>query len=229
LPGGIFSRAFVRSYAIEVGLDPEATLQEFIAQFPHDSVTAGHPASDQIEDNEALESQRRIASAFLRLVLVSLPIVGILMYYSSGREVPSAEVAREIGSEPAIESAGEPPPSVQTLTEPFAPAASRATRTASIPAVAPAARTDLLVVEITAEGPCWVSATVDGSQAIQRELRAGERQTLSVRREIVLTAGDAAALAVTLNGESARPLGRPGQVVTRRLNLSNFRDYLVTP
>ena len=41
LPGGIFSRGFVRSYAVEVGLDPEATIQEFIAQFPHDSVTAG--------------------------------------------------------------------------------------------------------------------------------------------------------------------------------------------
>src|ERR1051325_7153692 len=40
LPGGIFSRAFVRSYAIEVGLDPEATIQDFIAAFPHDSVTA---------------------------------------------------------------------------------------------------------------------------------------------------------------------------------------------
>src|SRR5256885_12045083 len=45
LPGGIFSRAFVRSYASEVGLDPETTIQEFIAQFPHDSVTAGHPTS----------------------------------------------------------------------------------------------------------------------------------------------------------------------------------------
>src|SRR5207249_10752796 len=49
LPGGIFSRAFVRSYAIEVGLDPEATIQEFIAQFPHDSVTAGHPPSTESE------------------------------------------------------------------------------------------------------------------------------------------------------------------------------------
>src|SRR6266850_8561454 len=56
LPGGIFSRAFVRSYAIEVGLDPEATLQEFIAQFPHDSVTAGHPTSTQGEDHQAIES-----------------------------------------------------------------------------------------------------------------------------------------------------------------------------
>src|SRR4029078_1018588 len=43
LPGGIFGRAFVRSYAIEVGLDPETTIQEFIAQFPQESVTARHP------------------------------------------------------------------------------------------------------------------------------------------------------------------------------------------
>src|SRR5882724_9178912 len=53
LPGGIFGRAFVRNYAIEVGLDPEATIEDFITQFPNDSVTAGHPASDRGEDNVA--------------------------------------------------------------------------------------------------------------------------------------------------------------------------------
>src|SRR5262245_685872 len=49
LPGGIFSRAFVRSYANEVGLDPEQAVQDFIAAFPQDSVKAGHPRSDRIE------------------------------------------------------------------------------------------------------------------------------------------------------------------------------------
>src|SRR5882724_10713790 len=68
LPGGIFSRAFVRSYSLEVGLDPETTIQEFIDQFPHDSVTAGHPTTTHIEDHEAVESDRRMASTFLRLV-----------------------------------------------------------------------------------------------------------------------------------------------------------------
>ena len=33
LPGGIFSRGFVRSYAVEVGLDPEETVREFIERF----------------------------------------------------------------------------------------------------------------------------------------------------------------------------------------------------
>src|SRR5438477_1985189 len=74
LPGGIFSRAFVRSYASEVGLDPEEMVRDFLAQYPHDSVTAGHPLSEQIEDNEAVESGRRMATAFVWLVLVSLPV-----------------------------------------------------------------------------------------------------------------------------------------------------------
>src|SRR5467141_1824013 len=74
LPGGIFSRAFVRSYAIEVGLDAEATIQEFIAQFPNDSVTAGHPSSGQVEDHQAVESDRRMAGTLLWLVLISVPI-----------------------------------------------------------------------------------------------------------------------------------------------------------
>src|SRR3989440_12743584 len=73
LPGGIFSRAFVRSYAIEGGLDPEATIQEFIAQFPHDAVTAGHPTSDRVEDRDAVESERRTAGTFIWLAVISVP------------------------------------------------------------------------------------------------------------------------------------------------------------
>src|SRR5437660_7510882 len=83
LPGGIFSRAFVRSYAIEVGLDPEATIQEFIAQFPHDSVTAGHPSSDRVEDHEAVESDQKTAGTFLWLAVISVPIAIALMYFTA--------------------------------------------------------------------------------------------------------------------------------------------------
>src|SRR2546425_404041 len=60
LPGGIFGRGFVRSYAIEIGLEPEQTIQEFIAQFPDDSITAGHRGSEKVEDHEAIENSRRM-------------------------------------------------------------------------------------------------------------------------------------------------------------------------
>jgi cytoskeletal protein RodZ len=81
LPGGIFSRGVVRSYAIEVGLDPESTIEEFMGQFPHDSVTAGHPTTTQVEDHEAVESDRRMASTFLRLIVISV-VATVLMYFA---------------------------------------------------------------------------------------------------------------------------------------------------
>ena len=83
LPGGIFGRAFVRSYAVEVGLDPEATIQDFITQFPNDSVVAGHPPSDQVEDNVAVESERRTAGTFLWMIVVSVPIAAALLYFAT--------------------------------------------------------------------------------------------------------------------------------------------------
>jgi cytoskeleton protein RodZ len=89
LPGGIFGRAFVRSYAVEVGLDPEDTIRDFMAQFPQESVTVGHPNAEQIGDHESLESDRRTASTFLRLIAVSVPIAAIVIYLgASGRLTP---------------------------------------------------------------------------------------------------------------------------------------------
>ena len=228
LPGGIFGRGFVRSYAIEVGLDPEATIRDFITQFPHDSVTAGHATSEQSEDNEALESSRRMASTLLRLIAISVPIVGIVVYVgTAARRAPPRAT---------------PPPAVVTTPEPAAAASAVTPLSAPAPRVSPAgpaidtpppvppsaelAATDRFTVGLSVTRSCWVSAIVDGRRAIERLLRAGEQQTLEVHRELVLTAGDAAALTMTLNGAAAKPLGRSGQVVTTRFTVRNFKEYL---
>jgi cytoskeleton protein RodZ len=230
LPGGIFSRAFVRSYAIEVGLDPDAAIQEFIAQFPHDSVTAAHPTSMHSEDNEALESHRRLASAFLRLLAFSVPIVGVVLYYGASRNWPGgipASVSHGESSAQPGESSGERAPAVEpTLPEPASAFAIPGASGVAAPPASTGARTDRIMVGILAVGPCWVSAIVDGESAIQRQLGAGERVSLEVRRELVLTADDAASLTLTLNGEKARPLGKTGELATTRIYLSNFKEYL---
>ncbi len=251
LPGGIFGRAFVRSYAIEVGLDPEATIQEFIAQFPNDSVTVGHPASRQVEDHEAVESDRRMAGTFLWLILVSFPVAGAVLYFATAgrRDAPAEPPAVEVtttaptvaDSRPAVDA---PPSSSASAAEP-APAAAPPVKSAPVTAVAPSPATaapvtsapvtpppatettgDSLTVSLTAKGPCWVSAMVDGQRVIERLMQPGERSTLEVKREMVLTAGDGAALAVTLNGAAAKPLGKACEVVTARFNLTNFKNYV---
>ena len=82
LPGGIFSRGFVRSYAVEVGLDPEATVSEFLERFsaePSPSAVLHPPAT---EDDLYFENKQRVASVVLRLVVVSLVVVGIILYFA---------------------------------------------------------------------------------------------------------------------------------------------------
>ena len=213
LPGGIFSRAFVRSYAVEVGLEPEEAIQEFLAQFPHDSVTASHPPSQHIEDNEALESDRRMATAFLRLLAVSLPVAGVVLYFSmSGRRVADPPAAP---SAPASQTS----PAVPAIAAPNLPQA-------PLPTANPPVSLERLTVGMTVSGPCWVVATVDGNKVLERQLQAGDHQTFDVRRDLVLTAGDAGVVTLTLNDAPARSLGKSGDLVTARLTLANFKDYL---
>ena len=92
LPGGIFTRAFIRAYAQEVGLDPDRTIQDFIAELPPEAATAtAHPAA--IEDGEKLDSDRKAVATALRLALVSLPIIGLVIYYGT-HGTPAAPTER---------------------------------------------------------------------------------------------------------------------------------------
>jgi cytoskeleton protein RodZ len=242
LPGGIFSRAFVRSYAVEVGLDPETTVHEFIDAFPQDSVTVGHPTSDEVEDIVATESHRRIAGTVVRLLAVSLPIAALVLYFgTAGRraqrasEAPGALLVSPPSDVPAAPVATPDPPAAAERVPPPAPdPGARSAPSAVSPIASPAAPApsseapDLLTIGLSVRTPCVVSAIVDGRKAIDQVLRPGDQRTIEVRREIVLTVGDASAVVMTLNGAGARPLGKPGEVVTARLNLANFKEYLPT-
>ena len=78
LPGGIFSRAFVRSYAAEVGVDPEQTVRDFLAQFPHDSVTAGSP--HVIVDDGSADTRRLNPRAVMIVGTIVLVAAAILFW-----------------------------------------------------------------------------------------------------------------------------------------------------
>ena len=235
LPGGIFSRAFVRSYAIEVGLDPDSTIQEFIAQFPNDSITAGHPGKDHVVDHVAAESERRTAGTFLWLVGLSLPIAAALVYFATaGRRnapqpaaaVPAQSRERTPAAVPADSASPAPSAPATSAPEP-APAAAQPASPPAASTPPAAAAENRLMVKLAVRRPCYLSATIDGDKRIDRLLQPGEEQTIEVRREMVVTAGDASAITLTLNGAAARPLGRDGEVVTVRINPANYRDYLI--
>lgn len=80
LPGGIFTRAFVRSYAAQIGLDPERTVDEFLDHFP----MVQRPETPQtIEHDEGIHERGRggwgvvIGVVFL-LGLIAFLALGLL-------------------------------------------------------------------------------------------------------------------------------------------------------
>lgn len=83
LPGGIFSRAFVRAYAVEVGLDPEQAVAEFITRFPDEIVTQGHPRTRAIVDE--LEAERDVSGGVPLIgrvaIVVALAVLALALYY----------------------------------------------------------------------------------------------------------------------------------------------------
>lgn len=76
LPGGIFSRGLVRAYAEQIGADPEATVQDFIARFPEASVTDGssYARPEAVNTDPPSQVGRRVAIA----LAIVLPIAAIL-------------------------------------------------------------------------------------------------------------------------------------------------------
>lgn len=119
LPGGIFSRAFVRSYAIAVGLDPDKTVQEFLDEIKRSENEAARVASARPEvtpeDRAFLDRQKRA----IRL----LQIAGVLVLVAAGTGAALAYVkwkksaAVETPSVTAAPSAPSAPPSA-TSTPP---------------------------------------------------------------------------------------------------------------
>jgi cytoskeleton protein RodZ len=79
LPGGIFSRAFVRSYAAEVGVDPEQTVRDFLSQFPHDSVTIGSP--HVVVDDGSTDTRRLDSRAVMILGTIVL-VAAVILFWS---------------------------------------------------------------------------------------------------------------------------------------------------
>ena len=87
LPGGIFARAFVRSYAAEVGLDPEATVREFVERFGIEPMVSATDLS-QMHTNHARggNSGPRVTPTILKLVVASLMAMAIIFYFTRARD-----------------------------------------------------------------------------------------------------------------------------------------------
>ena len=117
LPGGIFSRSFVRSYASEIGLDPDVTVQDFLDRFKDEPEAPRTPVVRIPDEEIAFErNKQRMAIAFLVAVAVML-IIGAVVVYMVLRNRPQTVTPAEAAGASMVNPA-EPPATGTPASQP---------------------------------------------------------------------------------------------------------------
>jgi cytoskeleton protein RodZ len=227
LPGGIFTRSFVRAYANYLGLDEDHVMAEYHLLVPPKSDT------DILRFAKSAPMRQREGSRGPMLAVVVAAVLlgsGYLLYLytrtSTEVRLPAPVVA------PAVPEPATPPPATPTL-DTSAPVGVQEQNPAqaqvgapvppALPAPAPLQPGQNMTLQVAATERSWVAVDADGKMVLQRVLGPGEFETLQAKETFDLTTGNALGVVLTLNGETLKPLGRRGEVKSVRLTANDAR------
>ena len=211
VPGGLFTRGYLRAFAREVHLDPEKIVGQYRAEFEPPIVELPSPEKvpHRIPDYLLTADGTRDRRRFVGLAIVLLIGAAYFGYPRTRSSTPSPSLATAPVATDAVEAAAPAPvPTATTGTVEPSP-------------------TEPLKLAIATTGDCWVSATVDGKPAVARLMKAGDDWQFDVNDRAALRIGDPAAFSFTLNGIPGRVLGSAHTAVNLTFDRQNYKSVLV--
>ncbi|MGO0121771.1 helix-turn-helix domain-containing protein [Desulfothermobacter acidiphilus] len=195
LPGRVYGKAFLRTYARFLGLDELQLAEEFDQLCPPPDESPQQPPPQLLAQSDA--SGRKGWKALVVILSAVLLLFAINKAYQHWKgNPPPSPTAEEVQRPPVPEK----PP-------------------ANPSAVISKPQTITLKLKVT-NSRCWMRVITDGAVAFEGELQAGQEKSFQAKRDVQLLLGNAGAVAVTLNGKDLGYLGRSGEVVTRQFTLN---------
>jgi cytoskeletal protein RodZ len=244
LPGGIFTRSFIRAYARYLGLDEEPILAEY--------QLAAQPKPDV--DLHRIIASRPVSREGSRTPLLALLVAAVMLssgyalfrYSRRAGELPAppanpvrvsagpaqAAFPAQEGSKPAptpaagstVTATGSRPGTTQGGATAGDITSSLPGQIASAPATKGLGADTGLVLQVAATERAWVAVETDGKTSLQRVLNPNEVETLKAKDSFDVTTGNAQGIILTLNGETLKPLGRRGEVKSLHLTRDNVKN-----
>jgi cytoskeletal protein RodZ len=219
LPGGIYTRGFLRAYASEVGCDAEAIVARYRQQLDAQLENAAPDgeaveSSDFVDFDAALNQPNPAPTALIAAVVLG---TGVFCYSALRDRQVTPAFTDTVPSHAAVT-----PPPAATGTAGYEWSGPRA----EAPPAKPVSQPGTLQLDIAPRGWCWLEATADGQPVISRLVQPDERIQIQAQHDVVLRVGDAGVFAFTINGIAARPLGAAGQAVTIHLTPDNLAEFV---
>jgi cytoskeletal protein RodZ len=242
LPGGVFSRSFVRQYAQYLGFDADEIASRMVRILnPTPDVPAFvetvRPQAQPIQvppvENWETVGSRRFSwrsplMALGMVVVAMLGCAGVYAWWSRGRHVTlSHEQPAQPGA--AVQTSADASAAVQTATPEIpqpSPDAPPETTASSAPSTDQNPNAPVRV-QMTAAEPVWISVTSDGKTLFAGVLEANQSRSVDANATVLLRLGNAGGVSILLNGKSIGSVGPRGQV--RNVQLTSGGFEIVAP
>ncbi len=203
LPEPVYTQGLIRRYGDALGLNGEELANFFLPE----------PIIPSLTSSSWLLPlpQLRPTHLYLTYILLILGTMHGLVYLIKsspnmiGLPTPTpTEIATTSGSESGNGSASPTTPQLVQASQTVE------TPSQSSPPPAPVSQTVEVIVIVKDES--WVLIEVDGKTEFQGILPGGTRRTWKAKEELVVVAGNAGGVMVTVNNGESRRLGEPGMV-----------------
>ena len=223
LPGGIFNRGFIRTYAERVGLNPDEAVASYerLAQTTEADVAhaRGALAIVIVDPISNFGGNIRFTPRHFYAVAVGALILLVAIFYVATRGANTTSVT---ASRPAAETPAPTPETAAPETEkqsiaPEVPPAE--------PAVTPAPVSQKpLALELEIHEATWIKLSSDGATVLNEILQPGTTRRFTAQNSMTLTVGNAAGLKIKLNDKPVPPLGLRGQVKSLTITPGNLAN-----
>ena len=223
LPGGIFNRGFVRAVARFLGLDEDDLLAEYDLAMSEQNSQVEAPLISPAPREPVTSRAGRfiwVGTACLVVLLAGGGWLGWRWHYKS--YTASAQVISERNTgRSSVPEVGHPQDIAPDISAENAAGTASATLAASANLSAP--DSEGLKLKIEAGKETSVSVSADGSKVFEGSMIAGQSRAFTAREAIGISAKDAGALLLELNGQTLAPLGPPGQPGNVTLTRNNLK------
>jgi cytoskeleton protein RodZ len=218
LPSLIFTRNFVRQFALLLQLDPEPLLAELPTQDEAAAKLPDPPGRPRLSYQRGRQIRAALTAAMW--LLVAGGAGAAFFHFNHFASTRASDFASRLSDNSATETTSAQTGPAQTNSVQTGSAQTTSAQTTPEPITAEPAKSAVshaVQVVITAHEDAWVQMTVDGKAVFTGTLKADEMREVAADEQVKLVAGNAGALTILLNGKTLEPLGAIGQVRVVRL------------
>ena len=243
LPGGIFNRGFVRSYARFVGMDEEQALVMYGQQLELQGGEAPRTLATSMEgiDEEVSSPWGSIALIVIILLLLSAGIFTAYRWFKASEVIPPVAISStpnaatsatpDDGLAPSPTASGastqSPAPASSVGASPSHAASGSPLPGAAIPAPP---LTGALQLKLQAkDGECWIKVRADANPKSEMvTLKPGEIREISGNDRLIINIGNVMTLDAYLNGRPIRITANKGKFIAESVVITkeNYQQFI---